>query len=734
MRTRSWLGAEPLSALRGRRARHLRGVVAPPWSHSLPRVRKTVFLHVGAPAAGTAFLRRRLTANRETLRQAGIAVVDGRRDERVARSSAPTVVVIHPRLARASRHDASRMLRALTDHDARIVYAAPDAGTALIGEWQRHVIRRGRMVSLTAWIKELADGQHSSFWRAYDPREVFSTWAVPAGDFHVVTAPPGPRGANALWRRFGSVIGLPAAVLDTVPPRTRLLLGVEEIELLRRVYAGLSDRKARGARQIVGEAIARDLRAGRKRSRPTPLPADHRAWIERLVAGQREFLGANRFEIVGDLDDLQVDGRRFATCDVIPDEERMLPTAVETGAALVEQLVSTRARRGPLVTRLVSRGATRTLIPKIARRGRRLATRVGTSAGAVRRRRSRPDTGVERTYYLHIGAPKCGSTYLQTLIWRNRRELMKDGVYVAGRSSFDQFQAGTDFRGRPYVTQAPEGPWRGAWDRLITDAERSAYPKIVISSEFLADAAPEEISSRLGRLDGADIQVIYATRDVASLLGSVWQQLVKTHAVAPWHAWLDALAARGDTDWLWPYHDVGEVIERWTGTGADELHLLLLPRPDGAPDELWRRFRSIVGWSIPTDTNVPRGNESLGYSQAELLRRLQKRLVRVEPRTERAVVTKHVATDTLAEMERMDVLVIPERLRSWLDAASARQREQILASGARVVGDLEELRISDSSFSPHPAAPRTPVMLEAAVSVIAALGDAIARERAGSGW
>jgi hypothetical protein len=120
--------------------------------------------------------------------------------------------------------------------------------------------------------------------------------------------------------------------------------------------------------------------------------------------------------------------------------------------------------------------------------------------------------------------------------------------------------------------------------------------------------------------------VIYATRDVAGLLGSVWQQLVKTRAVVPWHAWIDTLAERGEADWLWPRHDAGRIIERWTGTGVNEFHLLVLPHPGSAPDELWRRFRSIVGWTVATEADVPRVNESLGYSQAELLRRLQRRL------------------------------------------------------------------------------------------------------------
>jgi hypothetical protein len=95
-------------------------------------------------------------------------------------------------------------------------------------------------------------------------------------------------------------------------------------------------------------------------------------------------------------------------------------------------------------------------------------------------------------------------------------------------------------------------------------------------------------------------------------------------------------------------------------------------------------------------------------------------------------VTKDVATKTLAEMERVDVLSIPERLRSWVDAESGAAARADPRIGARVVGDLEDLRVADSRFSPHPLAPLTPVMLEAAVSVISAIGVAIARERAGS--
>lgn len=37
--------------------------------------------------------------------------------------------------------------------------------------------------------------------------------------------------------------------------------------------------------------------------------------------------------------------------------------------------------------------------------------------------------------YLHIGAPKTGTTYLQNVLWRNRERLRTDGLLYPGRPS-----------------------------------------------------------------------------------------------------------------------------------------------------------------------------------------------------------------------------------------------------------------------------------------------------------
>jgi hypothetical protein len=512
------------------------------------------------------------------------------------------------------------------------------------------------------------------------------------------------------------------------------MLRPEDLELRRRVNVRLSDStRAAAARRLVAELVAGGPEDGSRGTHRWLLPPRHRAWINQQASLHRKYLEAAGIEVVGDPADLEVDDDRYGPSELALNDEAMLTTAVKAGAALVVRLITGREERGPGATLPDhTQGLPAPPKPDLVDRARGKVSRAYIAAtGGARRARLRVVDHGRRTYYLHIGAPKCGSSYLQSLLWRNRDALMQSGVYVPGRSHADHFAAGTDFRGRPYVTQAPEGTWRGAWDRLLDDAERSGYSKIVISSEFLSSADPDVVAPRIERLADDDVQVVYAVREFAGLLGSVWQQTVRTAPTAPWTEWLDLLAGKQATNWVWTQHNAGRILDGWAREGVDQVHVLVVPQHGTAPGELWRRFGSIVGWRARTTIGAPRGNESLGYAQAEVLRRLQELLVDVEPRTHRARVTKNLIGDlTLAPMDRVDRLVIPERLRPWVEAESERQRDAIASSSAHVIGDLDELGLDDAKFSPDPVVPNQAAMLDAAVAVVARLARTIVREEA----
>jgi hypothetical protein len=700
---------------------------------SLAAVRKTVFVHIGAPAAGGSFLQRQLEESRAPLRDAGVGVLDSLRPGLRGGGlvvDCRTVVVSSPRLAGAPAHRVARVLGTLADEHVQLIYGLPDIGDALVAEWQRHVLATARTVALAAWIKELASGEHPSFWRTYDLAEVFRRWSISPGDVHVLVAGSDAGGADDLWKRFSSVIGAPALGAGRIVP-VEEPPELEELELLRRIHARARERGVRGADRVDRQAtVVREVWP-RRDPGPWPLPQEHRSWIENEAARQRAFLVSSGFAIVGDLVDLELDDRRFAVDAALPDEPRLLECGVDVSAALVERLIRGRERRAPTEIREIAADESAAgAISRIVARARGLVSTISAEAPGVVRRRFRP---VGRPiYYLHIGAPKSGSSYLQSLLWKNRGALMRDGVYVPGRSQADHFWAGTDFRGRSYVTQAPSDSWRGAWDRLIDDTERAGYPKVVISSEFLAESGAEEISTRLERLSEAEVHVIYAVRDLAGLLGSVWQQGLQIGPAAPWYEWLDAQARSGGPG-MWSRHDVGTICERWTAGGADEIAVLVVPRSGSARDELWRRFQSIVGWSVRTRVEGHRANESLGYSQAEFLRRLQHRLVDVKPRHQRARLTKNlIANQILRRMDRIDATVIPEHLRAWLETESAKRRDQLIESRARIVGDVDDLLVVDSRLSPDPPDPCEAVMVDAAVHVIDRLAATVLRTEARS--
>ena len=371
------------------------------------------------------------------------------------------------------------MLAALSAHHVQVIYAMPDLGEALIAEWQRHAVETSRAVPLEAWIAEVVAGEHPAFWQAYDLEEVFRRWDVPPGDLHVVVAPHGGLDADGLWERFASVIGAPVERADGTPP-SNIRLGLDELDLLRRVDERWNDRGITEALAFERDRLIRAMLANGRQPRPALLPSEHRSWIEKQATLQRDHLAASGVDIVGDLVDLEITGSRFDAGGAMPDETCMLASGIDAIAGLVDRMTSHYERREQIEREGRTKASPPNSVRHLVRRTRRVVTSPTAARFAVRRRvRVAFASRGRRAYFLHIGAPKSGSSYLQSLLWRNRHALMRDGVYLPGRSQTDHFYAGTDFRGRPYVTQTDEDQWRGAWDRMIEDAERSGCRRIV---------------------------------------------------------------------------------------------------------------------------------------------------------------------------------------------------------------------------------------------------------------
>ena len=328
--------------------------------------------------------------------------------------------------------------------------------------------------------------------------------------------------------------------------------------------------------------------------------------------------------------------------------------------------------------------------------------------------------------FLHVGAPKTGTTYLQDVLWANRAALARQGVLYPGHRASAHFLAAQDLRGqyfrghrRPEVT--------GAWDRLARAAREWSGPAVVISHEILAGCDPEEAERAVETLRPHEVHVVYTARDLARQIPAMWQESVKNGRVVPYSGYLQALQAERPRlvgRIFWRTQDAAEVLGRWGAAVPDErIHVVTVPPPTGDQGLLWQRFCEVTGVEPHgiDSTRSTAGNVSLGLAQAELLRRVNER-VRDDlswPQHE-ALLKNFLTRDVLTRLggERTG---IPAAERGWVRDAARRQVERLRSQGYDVVGSLDDLVPELSGEADVPADPVPGVVLEAAVDTLTLL-------------
>jgi len=133
------------------------------------------------------------------------------------------------------------------------------------------------------------------------------------------------------------------------------------------------------------------------------------------------------------------------------------------------------------------------------------------------------------TGYIHIGAPKCGSTGLQSLIAANIAALQEAGVRAPQSQALanelaHRFAYGWQKKDDLKQALAEEGE----------GFELSGGDILLSSESYLAAASEEGNLDRLIDLFEQDeLQVLAVIRDPASLLESTWFQWMRTHRTFP---------------------------------------------------------------------------------------------------------------------------------------------------------------------------------------------------------
>lgn len=344
--------------------------------------------------------------------------------------------------------------------------------------------------------------------------------------------------------------------------------------------------------------------------------------------------------------------------------------------------------------------------------------------------------------FVHIGAFKTGTSYLQGRLAAARTDLAAAGMLCPGERGFKD-----QVRGLNHVLGRTDGTGRRArrkhWDGLVATIHGWDGPAAVLSFEFLSLARSRQVQRLVADLAPCDVHVILTARDLVRVVPAMWQEVLQGGQTWTWQQYCETVASpwghtvppgRG----FWRAQELPRIVRTWSSAvPVDRIHVVTVP-PEGAPPEgLWHRFAAVTGIdpaagldAADSETVAPAVNASLDPAAAELMRRVNRAVEgRMDPARYDRVLKFFVAKEVLAARAEPGRMALSAEQAAWARRRGAQLAAQLDALGVQVTGDLGDL--VGAADPVRPPDPRPAEVLDAAVEVIAALAvrDATARRR-----
>lgn len=333
-----------------------------------------------------------------------------------------------------------------------------------------------------------------------------------------------------------------------------------------------------------------------------------------------------------------------------------------------------------------------------------------------------------RRVYLHVGAPKTGTTYLQDRLALNRQELARHDVHYPLGLQASHFKAALDLLDVSWGGQR-EGA-RGEWAKLVDRVNRHDGT-VIVSHEILAGARSQQVRRAMRDLVGSEVHLVYSARDLARQIPAEWQEGVKHRRRRSFARFLrqvqDGRRSKPSM-WFWKAQGLPDVLTRWGhGLPPERVHLVTVPQPGAPRDLLWHRYCEAFGidpaWA-PAESS--RENVSIGTAETALLRRLNRRLKKAGlPGADyRRLVRQLVVHETLAQRTDMTRATLPPHAYPWVEEIAQEWVDWVEGSGIHVVGDVADqrpVRPPEDAVWRDPDKPRRRDMVDAALDAIVAL-------------
>jgi hypothetical protein len=303
--------------------------------------------------------------------------------------------------------------------------------------------------------------------------------------------------------------------------------------------------------------------------------------------------------------------------------------------------------------------------------------------------------------FIHVGAPKCGSTALQSWLASNRATLARHGVHYVSKGAHWVAPAKSLVGVADRISGKPLPPRE--WQRLVA-AVRKVTPnprssaRAIVSSEWYAGASDDAVERAVRDLDGSRMHALLFVRPLSSTLVSAWQQALKLGGRQSLNEWLITLfdePSSPTAERAWGKHRYDLIAARWSKhLGADRVTIVILDPKN--PESLFRTVEQIVAVAPGTASAAPkRTNQSLSPFESEVLLALNREFY-ARGGTLREYRQGVLRTfDGYVNSVRVGT---PEKMRlphAWEPRVAARNEEIAMGierSGVNVIGDLAHFR------------------------------------------
>jgi hypothetical protein len=343
---------------------------------------------------------------------------------------------------------------------------------------------------------------------------------------------------------------------------------------------------------------------------------------------------------------------------------------------------------------------------------------------------------------LHIGPPKTGTSALQGAFHAVRPSLHEQGVHYAGRGRHSG-RAIHAVTGRAGFFTDGEVVDIGEWTRLVKDSQRPGDERVVVSSEFFADAVPEHITRIVDDLGRSRVHVVITLRPLIKIAPSQWQQYIVSGQRRSFTSWTEAIFGDGEanvTPTFWRRHRHDKLVQRWIDdVGLENVTVVAVDDRDH--DMLMRTFEAFTGLregTLVMERDVT--NRSLGMYEVEAVRSLNSRMF--EEGMPSSAQSRLVHFGAARYLRQFDLspdeprVELPRWAAERAAEISLEMTAAIAATGVRIVGDLDRLNIpvgdAPESIPKIRTVPRE-LSARLAMGVIVATGEARRTTKAKAG-